>query len=162
MIFRICSGSSQIRSQNSIKSPSVMEFWRTCLGILAYICQNTSRDSGFWTVLNFLLFICEISYMDIALPSVHPENAHQSFSQPDSLYLLLTDRSFWLCIEWLQPKKWSYLQSWILPTARHRYDRLSWESCQSDQTAADRFLWSIPRWQCPIKSKTTGWFVRPG
>ena len=30
--------------------PSAMEFWLVCLGILAYSCQNTSRDSGVWTV----------------------------------------------------------------------------------------------------------------
>ena len=29
-----------------------MEFWLVCLGILAYSCQNTSRDSGVWTVTN--------------------------------------------------------------------------------------------------------------
>ena len=28
------------------KLPAAMEFWRVCLGILAYSCQNTSRDSG--------------------------------------------------------------------------------------------------------------------
>ena len=26
--------------------PAAMEFWLVCLGILAYSCQNTSRDSG--------------------------------------------------------------------------------------------------------------------
>ena len=26
--------------------PAAMEFWLVCLGILAYLCQNTSRDSG--------------------------------------------------------------------------------------------------------------------
>ena len=26
--------------------PVAMEFWLVCLGILAYSCQNTSRDSG--------------------------------------------------------------------------------------------------------------------
>ncbi len=26
--------------------PTAMEFWLVCLGILAYSCQNTSRDSG--------------------------------------------------------------------------------------------------------------------
>ena len=26
--------------------PSAMEFWLVCLGILAYSCQNTSRDSA--------------------------------------------------------------------------------------------------------------------
>ena len=25
--------------------PAAMEFWLVCLGILAYSCQNTSRDS---------------------------------------------------------------------------------------------------------------------
>ena len=30
--------------------PAAMEFWLVCLGILAYSCQNTSRDSGVWTV----------------------------------------------------------------------------------------------------------------
>ena len=30
--------------------PAAMEFWLVCLGILAYLCQNTSRDSGVWTV----------------------------------------------------------------------------------------------------------------
>ena len=49
-------------------------------------------------------FISEISYTDTASPSVHPRNAHQSFSQPDSLYLLLPDRSFWLCIESPPPR----------------------------------------------------------
>ena len=28
------------------KLPAAMEFWLVCLGILAYSCQNTSRDSG--------------------------------------------------------------------------------------------------------------------
>ena len=28
------------------KLSAAMEFWRVCLGILAYSCQNTSRDSG--------------------------------------------------------------------------------------------------------------------
>ncbi len=28
--------------------PAAMEFWLVCLGILAYSCQNTSRDSGDW------------------------------------------------------------------------------------------------------------------
>ena len=26
--------------------PAAIEFWLVCLGILAYSCQNTSRDSG--------------------------------------------------------------------------------------------------------------------
>ena len=26
--------------------PAAMEFWLVCLGILAYSCQNTSRNSG--------------------------------------------------------------------------------------------------------------------
>ena len=26
--------------------PATIEFWLVCLGILAYSCQNTSRDSG--------------------------------------------------------------------------------------------------------------------
>ena len=26
--------------------PAAMEFWLVCLGILAYSCQNTSRDRG--------------------------------------------------------------------------------------------------------------------
>ena len=26
--------------------PAAMEFWLVCLGILAYLCQNTSQDSG--------------------------------------------------------------------------------------------------------------------
>ena len=26
--------------------PAAMEFWLVCLRILAYSCQNTSRDSG--------------------------------------------------------------------------------------------------------------------
>ena len=26
--------------------PAAMEFWLVCLGILAYSCQNISRDSG--------------------------------------------------------------------------------------------------------------------
>ena len=26
--------------------PAAMKFWLVCLGILAYSCQNTSRDSG--------------------------------------------------------------------------------------------------------------------
>ena len=26
--------------------PAAMEFWLVCLRILAYLCQNTSRDSG--------------------------------------------------------------------------------------------------------------------
>ena len=26
--------------------PAAMEFWLVCLEILAYLCQNTSRDSG--------------------------------------------------------------------------------------------------------------------
>ena len=30
--------------------PAAMEFWLVCLGILAYSCQNTSRDSGVWTI----------------------------------------------------------------------------------------------------------------
>ena len=46
-VNRICSVPSQIRCQNSIKSPLAIEFWHACLGILAYSCQNTSRDSGF-------------------------------------------------------------------------------------------------------------------
>ena len=28
------------------KLPAAMEFWLVCLGILAYSCQNTSRDNG--------------------------------------------------------------------------------------------------------------------
>ena len=32
------------------KLPAAMEFWLVCLGILAYSCQNTSRDKGAWTV----------------------------------------------------------------------------------------------------------------
>ena len=28
------------------KLPTAMEFWLVCLGILAYLCQNTSRDNG--------------------------------------------------------------------------------------------------------------------
>ena len=28
------------------KLPVAMEFWLVCLGILAYSCQNTSRDNG--------------------------------------------------------------------------------------------------------------------
>ena len=41
-------GSVQARTLTrcSRKSPSVMAFWLVCLGILAYSCQNTSRDSG--------------------------------------------------------------------------------------------------------------------
>ena len=30
--------------------PVAMEFWLVCLGILAYSCQNTSRDNDMWTV----------------------------------------------------------------------------------------------------------------
>ena len=30
--------------------PAAMEFWLVCLGILAYSCQNTSRNSGVWIV----------------------------------------------------------------------------------------------------------------
>ncbi len=26
--------------------PAAMEFWLVCLGILAYLCQNTSRNSS--------------------------------------------------------------------------------------------------------------------
>ena len=26
--------------------PAAIEFWLVCLGILAYSCQNTSRDNG--------------------------------------------------------------------------------------------------------------------
>ena len=33
--------------------PAAMEFWLVCLGILAYSCQNTSRDSGVWTVTKY-------------------------------------------------------------------------------------------------------------
>ena len=33
--------------------PAAMEFWLACLGILAYSCQNTSRDSGVWTITKF-------------------------------------------------------------------------------------------------------------
>ena len=36
--------------------PAAMEFWLVCLGILAYSCQNTSRDSGAWTVTFFTLY----------------------------------------------------------------------------------------------------------
>ena len=28
------------------KLPAAMEFWLVCLGILAFSCQNTSRDSS--------------------------------------------------------------------------------------------------------------------
>ena len=37
--------------------PAAMEFWLVCLGILAYSCQNTSRDSGVWTVTNCPFYI---------------------------------------------------------------------------------------------------------
>ena len=37
--------------------PAAREFWLVCLGILAYSCQNTSRDSGVWTVTNCPFYI---------------------------------------------------------------------------------------------------------
>ena len=45
--------------------PAAMEFWLVCLGILAYLCQNTSRDSGVWTVTLFLQF--NIAHSEIVL-----------------------------------------------------------------------------------------------
>ena len=41
--------------------PVAMEFWLVCLGILAYSCQNTSRDSGVWTVTTLITIILIIS-----------------------------------------------------------------------------------------------------
>ena len=41
--------------------PAAMEFWLVCLGILAYSCQNTSRDSGVWTVTTLITIILIIS-----------------------------------------------------------------------------------------------------
>ena len=41
--------------------PAAMEFWLVCLGILAYLCQNTSRDSSVWTVTKALCFPYYIS-----------------------------------------------------------------------------------------------------
>ena len=42
-------GSVQARTLTrcSRKSPSVMAFLLVSLGILAYLCQNTSRDNGY-------------------------------------------------------------------------------------------------------------------
>ena len=42
-----CSVTSQLRAKMHLKSPSVMAFLLVCLGILAYLCQNTSRDNGY-------------------------------------------------------------------------------------------------------------------
>ena len=47
---RNCSVPSQLRVKIHWKSPAAMGFWLVCLGILAFSCQNTSRDSGFWIV----------------------------------------------------------------------------------------------------------------
>ena len=41
-VHSVLSNAAKIHS----RLPVAMEFWLVCLGILAYPCQNTSRDSG--------------------------------------------------------------------------------------------------------------------
>ena len=48
--------------------PAAMEFWLVCLGILAYSCQNTLRDSGVWTVT--LRLICTLFQQLISLTNI--------------------------------------------------------------------------------------------
>ena len=42
-----CSVTLQLRAKMHLKSPSVMAFLLVYLGILAYLCQNTSRDNDY-------------------------------------------------------------------------------------------------------------------
>ena len=41
-VYSVHSNVAKIHS----RLPAAMEFWLVCLGILAYSCQNISRDSG--------------------------------------------------------------------------------------------------------------------
>ncbi len=49
MIVTVHSVHSNVAKIHS-RLPAAMEFWLVCLGILAYPCQNTSRERGVCTV----------------------------------------------------------------------------------------------------------------
>ena len=50
------------------RSPTAMAFWPVCLGILAYSCQNTSRDTIFMKITTSSLRACAY------LPARHDES----------------------------------------------------------------------------------------
>ena len=78
--------------------PAAMEFWLVCLGILAYSCQNTSRDSDVWTVIIFLMFYQEAllhlwtPHLFFFLPNDNLK--HNEFSPPITRTLRKFDRIF--------------------------------------------------------------------
>ena len=65
------------------RSPTAMAFWPVCLGILAYSCQNTSRDTIFMKITTSSLRAC--AYLPAACRHVMTK-ASQTFPVPAHEY----------------------------------------------------------------------------
>ena len=76
--------------------PVAMEFWLVCLGILAYSWQNTSRDSGVWTVTNcpFYILIDIHSSLFLSFLRWYRQNNDRSNYKQSSKHHLF----FWFCL----------------------------------------------------------------
>ena len=66
-----------------------MEFWLVCLGILAYSCQNTSRDSGVWTVT----YRSQYHFSRHLTEGKFPPTAYCFSQPPQGIYLIRLNKS---------------------------------------------------------------------
>ena len=105
--------------------PAAMEFWLVCLGILAYSCQNTSRDSDVWTVIIFLMFYQEAllhlwtPHLFFFLPNDNLK--HNEFSPPITRTLRKFNRIFAIRFRHVAHFSTIYSENNLIVNSRYKF-----------------------------------------